>query len=205
LRPRDKRKLLRKLKSKLNWSARKLRKKPLLLLRLLLKLSKLLKRPKRRERLKLSLNKRLPKRRLRKRQKLLRKLQLLRKKLISRLLKMLLRKLLWLSMRLKLPDLRPNKRNKISRMQRTLNLFNRRLRHMPLKLLPKRRKIKKKKNFSRPTKPNLELVLQARLNSNKPELKNSKLTLKQLRRRLRIWPKSKLNLPRSNSSNNVSL
>jgi len=76
---------------------------------------------------------------------------------------------------------------------------------MPPKLLPRRRKIKKKKDSSRPTKQNLELVLPARSNSNKPELKSSKLTSKLLRERLRIWPKSKPNLPRSNSSNNVRL
>lgn len=81
-------------------------------------------------------------------------------------------------MKLKLLDLKLNKRKQISSLQRTLNLFNRRLRHMPRKLQLRRRKIKRKKNFSRPTKLKLELLLQARLNNSKPELKSSKQILK---------------------------
>ena len=79
-------------------------------------------------------------------------------------------------------------------MQRTLNLFNRRLRHMPLKLLPKRRKIKNRKNFSRPTKPNLELVLQARLNSNKPELLRRRSSRKNKNKKLRKRSSLKMKL-----------
>lgn len=75
-----------------------------------------------------------------------------RKKLNRRLLKKLLRRLLWLNMKLKWPDLKLNKRRLISRMQRTSNLFNRRLRLMPLKSLQKRKNNKRKTNFSKQTR-----------------------------------------------------
>jgi hypothetical protein len=94
-------------------------------------------------------------------------------------------------MKLKLKDLKLNKKRQISSLQRILNLFNRRLRHMPRKLQHRRRKIKKKKNFSKPTKPKLELLLQARLNNSKQELKNSKQILKLPRKRLSKWLRSK--------------
>lgn len=75
-----------------------------------------------------------------------------RKKLNRRLLKKLLRRLPWLNMKLKWPDLKLNKRRQISRMQRTSNLFNRRLRLMPLKSLQKRKNNKRKTNFSKQTR-----------------------------------------------------
>jgi hypothetical protein len=113
---------------------------------------------------------------------------------------MLLQPLPRLNTMLKYKDSRLNKKNKISNMQRTSNLFSKRFKLMLIKLLPRRRKIKRKRNFSKQIKPKLEPNLPARLNSNKQELKNLKLILKLPRKRLSKWQKSKLHLLSSNSS-----
>lgn len=114
---------------------------------------------------------------------------------------MLLQLLPRLNTTLKFKDSSLNKKNKISNMQRTSNLFSKRFKLMLIKLLHRRRKIKRKRNYSKLIKLKLEPNLPARLNSSKQELKNLKLILKLPRKRLSKWQKSKLLLLSSNSSN----
>jgi hypothetical protein len=67
---------------------------------------------------------------------------------------MMLKQLLKQNIRLKWIELRLSKRRLILRMQRILRQFSRRSKHMPRKLMLRKKRIRKEKNFSKQTKPN---------------------------------------------------